>query len=203
MTNKDVNTEQRILEASRKVFTEKGLNGARMQEIADEAGINKALLHYYFRSKDKLFEAVFSEAFETLAPNIISILASDELFLDKIRIFVSSYIDLLIEHPLIPSFVLGELTHNPQRITELIKRFGINPEAFAIEVQNEIESGRIKPINAMHLIVNMLSMCVFPFAARPILQNILLENDDTLFNEFMLQRKTEVSEFIINAIKND
>lgn len=203
MTNKDENTEQRILTAARQVFTNKGLDGARMQEIADEAGINKALLHYYFRNKEKLFEAIFTEAVSTLLPNIIQALESKESFFDKIRIFTSQYVDLLVENPLIPSFVLNELTHHPQRIAKLIKDSGFNPMAFAIEIQQEIDSGRIKPVKPIHLIVNMLAMCIFPFAARPIIQNILLNNDEQLFQEFIQQRKTEVSDFIINAIKNE
>ena len=90
MSEKDSNTEQIILKAARKVFTHKGFDGARMQEIADEAGINKALLHYYFRSKDKLFEAIFKEVITTFFPRIISVLTSDLSLFEKITLFTDS-----------------------------------------------------------------------------------------------------------------
>lgn len=201
MTAKDINTEQKIVEAARAIFTAKGLDGARMQEIADEAGINKALLHYYFRSKEKLFDTIFSEALSALIPDIIQVLESKDAFFDKIRNFVNRYIDLLMSHPLLPGFVLNELTHHPDRISNLIKNSGINPQAFATEVQAEINKGNIIQLEPHHLLVNMLSMCIFPFVAKPILKTVLLNADEPDFQLFILQRKTEVSDFIINAIK--
>ncbi len=200
-TNKDTNTEQSILEAAKIVFVKKGMEGARMQEIADEAGINKAMLHYYYRSKDKLFEAVFKETFLKLVPNLIEIVKTDISLFDKIRIFVSNYIDIINENPLIPAFIIHELNRNPDRVVELIKSSGINPIFFINQVDKEIKEGIIEPVNPVHLIVNMLAMCIFPFVARPILQGVIFNENRQQYEKFIQERKKEVSEFIINSIR--
>jgi len=200
-TSKDTNTEESILEAAKIVFVKKGMEGARMQEIADEAGINKAMLHYYYRSKDKLFEAVFIETFLKLVPNLIEIVKTDISLFDKIRIFVGNYIDIINENPLIPAFIIHELNRNPDRVVELIQSSGINPIFFTNQVENEIKEGIIEPVNPVHLIVNMLAMCIFPFVARPILQGVIFNEDRQQYEKFIQDRKKEVPEFIINSIK--
>ncbi len=177
------------------------MEGARMQEIADEAGINKALLHYYFRSKDKLFTAVFKESVFKLFPNIVELLKSDIFLFDKIRLFVDNYIDIINANPLLPSFVIHELSRNPETVVEMIKSSGINPVYFVNQVQQEIEKGTIEPVHPLHLIVNMLAMCIFPFVAKPILQEVIFNQDQKKFDIFMQERKKEVSDFIINSIK--
>ena len=200
-TNKDTNTEQSILEAAKIVFIKKGMEGARMQEIADEAGINKAMLHYYYRSKDKLFEAVFKETFLKLVPSLIEIVKTDISLFDKIKIFVGNYIDIINENPLIPAFIIHELNRNPDRVVELIKSSGINPVFFINQVDKEIKEGIIEPVNPLHLIVNMLALCIFPFVARPILQGVIFNEDRHQYEIFIQDRKKEVYDFIINSIK--
>src|SRR5690606_40702738 len=108
-----MSTEEKIFEAAFKVFQSKGFTGARMQEIADEAGINKAMLHYFFRSKEKLFEAVFMKAFGKLAPQINEIFNSDDDLFEKIRKFTASYITFVIEYPFLPQFIIQEMNNNP------------------------------------------------------------------------------------------
>jgi len=197
----DLNTEQKILEAAKTVFIKKGLEGARMHEIADEAGINKALLHYYFRAKDKLFEAVFKDAFYKMVPNIVDLLKSETPLFTKIELFAENYIDIFIENPFVPGFILHELNRNPQRIVNLISNVGIDPPLFIQQINEEVEKGTINPVDPQQLIVNLLSMCVFPFAATPIIKNIIFENNSESFNEFLVSRKKEVPKFIINSIK--
>ena len=107
------NTEEEILNAAKEVFQQKGMAGARMQEIADKAKINKALLHYYYRSKQLLFEAVFKNAFRLLAPQIGKVLNDDTELFDKIRNFTDSYVSFVIKHPYLPNFVTQELNSNP------------------------------------------------------------------------------------------
>ncbi|MCF8369014.1 MAG: TetR/AcrR family transcriptional regulator [Bacteroidales bacterium] len=199
--DKDLNTEQRILIAAKKVFTEKGLEGARMQEIADEAGINKALLHYYYRTKNKLFEAIFKEAFDKMVPQVMDLLKTDLPLFDKINMFAEQYIDIFIENPFIPGFVLHELSRNPERIVDLISNMGIQPEVFILQIQQEIEKGTIKPIDPRQLIVNMLAMCIFPFVAKPILITLIFQGDLGAYLQFIKDRKKAVPEFIINSIK--
>ncbi len=201
MNDMDLNTEQKILAAAKKVFVEKGLEGTRMQEIADEAGINKALLHYYFRSKDKLFEGVFRDAFFRLMPTIVSVLKEDVPLFDKIRLFTEQYIEIFNENRHIPGFVLHELSRNPHRIVSLISSTGIRPEVFMKQVEEEVARGTIHPIDPRELVVNMLAMCIFPFVASPILNNILFRNDSEAYDAFIEKRKRTVPEFIINSIK--
>jgi len=203
MSDKDLNTEQKILEAARIIFIEKGFEGARMQEIADEASINKALLHYYYRSKDKLFESVFREAFFKLTPQIAELIKSETPLFEKIEKFSQQYIQVIRENPYIPGFVLHELSRNPDRMVSLISEMGIDPGIFVAQVNQEIEKGTIHPVSPLHLIINMLALCIFPFVAAPIVKNVFFQNNQLMFDQFLEQRKSEVPNFIINSIKKN
>jgi TetR/AcrR family transcriptional regulator len=194
-------TETAILDAARKVFVQHGFDGTTMQMISDESGINKALLHYYYRSKDRLFEAVFIEAFSKMIPNLMKIFTSESDLFDKIRSFVDAYISALLQYPQIPLFILHELKRNPDRIVELIKSTGINPDIILNFIKLEIKKGTITAIDPQQLLVNMMGLCIFPFAARPMIQGFLFKNDARAYEAFLEKRKKEVSEFIIKAIK--
>jgi len=194
-------TEKIILEAARKVFIQNGYEGTSTQHIADEAGINKALLHYYFRNKDRLFEAVFMEAFTKMIPNLFVILQTEMDFFEKIELFVDSYISALQQFPQIPLFILHELKRNPDRVVEMISSTGINPALFIALIEKEIRNGTIREIDPLHFLVNMLAMCIFPFAAKPMIQGFILKNDAQEYDRFIKARKKEVTSFIINAIK--
>src|SRR4051795_1256053 len=111
---KDLSTEEKILNAAKKVFLTKGLEGARMQDIADEAGINKALLHYYFRSKDKLFETIFLQVANEFLPKVFAILQSEDSLFKKIELFCAAYIDQEIETPYVPIFIIREMNRDPK-----------------------------------------------------------------------------------------
>ena len=200
MNVRHTDTEALILDAARKVFLENGFDGTTMQKIAEEAGINKALLHYYFRSKDRLFEAIFIEAFSRMIPNLLKVFASDAGFPDKIRSFVSIYIGALQQYPQIPLFILHELHRNPGRIIELIQSTGMNPDFVKNIISQEIKKGTIIDIDPVQLMVNMLAMCIFPFAARPMIQGFIFKNDAKAYELFLEKRKIEVAGFILKAI---
>jgi TetR/AcrR family transcriptional regulator len=201
MTEPETNTERQILNAAKTVFLRKGFDGARMQEIADEAGMNKALLHYYFRSKDKLFDAIFQEAFKQFLPRVSGIMVSDKPFFEKVWGFVESYIDMLLANPHLPIFILNELYRNPERLVNIFKESGIQPELFAQQIRKEVDAGNILPVDPRHFIVNMIGLCIFPFVGRPLLQGILFGNDADEYQKFLLQRKTDITLFIMNALK--
>jgi AcrR family transcriptional regulator len=203
MTDTDKNTEALILDAAKRVFLNKGFGGARMQEIADEAGINKALLHYYFRSKDKLFDAIFREAFMEFTPRIGELILSDKPFLEKIWGFVDVYIEMLLANPHVPIFVMSELHQNPQRLISIVQNSGIQPQVFFEQVRQEVDAGNIRPVNPHHLVVNLLALCIFPFAGRPVIEGFLFKNDQVVYDRFLQERKTEVTLFIMNALKPD
>lgn len=200
--DQDQSTEQKILVAAKQVFIEKGLAGARMQDIADRAGINKALLHYYFRSKDRLFEVIFLEAVQRFLPRVNILFESDQPLFEKIRDFIRTYIDMLIENPYLPSFVLHEL--HKQEPTEFLQRIwnGKQPaiHKFIEQVNKEAAAGIIKPVSPVNLMLNMVSMCIFPFVGKPMAKMVWQLNDKQ-FLQLMHERKTSVAEFVIDSIR--
>lgn len=199
---KPENTEQQILDAAKAIFQEKGMNGARMQEIADKAGINKAMLHYYYRSKQLLFEAVFKKAFALLAPQLNAILNDDSSIQDKIRNFTTDYISFILKHPYLPTFVIQELNRNPAFILKIQENEAFpNLDKFNAQVAKEVDAGLLKPIDGNQLFVHIVSLNIFPFVATPLI-NGFLKLSDKEFKTLMEQRKKEVSEFIINSIKS-
>jgi len=198
----DKGAEERILAAARKVFTTKGMAGARMQDIADEAGINKALLHYYFRDKDKLFEVVFMEEAQKFFPKINGIFNSDAPLFEKMENFVNEYIDEMLENPYLPWFVLNEVNRDPDQF--MYKIWGKDnlpkPGKFLEQIEREVKKGMIKRIHPMHLLMNLLSMTIFPFVAKPMItRNLHLT--DLHFKKIMEERRKEIPKFIIDAIK--
>ncbi|MEI6575749.1 MAG: TetR/AcrR family transcriptional regulator [Bacteroidota bacterium] len=196
-------SEEAILAAARKVFGIRGREGARMQEIADEAGINKALLHYYFRSKEKLFEIVFQEAFSKFARNVNELLRSEASFDQKIDSFIENYITLLIDNPYLPGFVIGEIGSNPERLLDFISSRGILLDSFQEQVSEEYQKGNIRKIDGKHLFVNIIALCVFPIIGRPILKGLFFSNDNSAFDTFLLTRQEEVKRFIHSSLRPD
>lgn len=198
---KTENTETEILIAAKEIFQQKGMAGARMQEIADKAKINKALLHYYYRSKQLLFEAVFKSAFSLLAPQLNKVLNDDSDLFEKIRKFTENYVSFVIKHPYLPNFVIQELNKNPEFVKKLRseKKFP-SIEKFKVQVSDAIIQGIIKPIEAEQLFINIISLNIFPFIGEPLLMT-LVNVDKESYNKILENRKTEVAEFIINSIK--
>ena len=195
----EASTEQLVLNAARNVFTQKGFDGARMQDIADEAGINKSLLHYYFRSKDKLFETIFKDALLTLLPPVVSILISDKPLFEKITHFTEQYIDILSKNPDIAGFVLHELKMHPHRLLDTLTQTGIDLRIIGNQLQQEAKAGNIRPVETTHFVANLISMCVFPFIARPIFMGLLGMGEEG-FDHFIEERKKIVSETMIRSL---
>ncbi len=193
-------TEALILDAARKVFLENGFDGSTMQQIANVSGINKALLHYYFRSKDRLFEAVFMEAFAKMVPNLFKIFTADIEFTEKIRGLVNAYMSALQAYPQIPQFILHELHRNPGRIIDLMHSTGLDPEIVMNIIRMELKKGNLVEMEPKQFMVNLLALCIFPFAARPMIQGFIFKNDAKAYEDFLEKRKTAVADFIINAI---
>lgn len=199
--NKDINTEKRILESARKIFHIKGLSGARMQEIADEARINKAMLNYYFRSKDKLFEAVFREAAGDFFPKVFQMVSLEAPLFEKIEKFVDGYLTFLQNNRCVPGFIISELSQNPERLKEFFLENKIKPpEKFLTEIKEAIERKEIIQIEPTMLILNILSLCIFPIVAKPIIETVFNINEEQ-YNQMIESRKKSIAQFVINAIK--
>jgi TetR/AcrR family transcriptional regulator len=202
-------TEQRILDAAHAVFLRSGTAGARMQEIADEAGVNKALLHYYFRSKDRLAEAVFQRVAIRLFPPLFSIMGSDLPLEDKVRRFVVHELDTLSASPFVPSYLISEINQHPERVRQLVKAatgleiHGVAMrmrDALQAQIDRRVADGTLRPIAAEQFIVNLLALCIFPFATRPLLATAL-GMDDAGYRAFIERRKAELPDFFLNALR--
>lgn len=194
-------TEEKIFNAARIVFQKKGFAGARMQEIADEAGINKAMLHYCFKNKQLLFEAVFMNAFSQLAPQVNEIFNSQEPVFDKIKRFTHSYISFVMQHPYLPAFIIQEMNNNPEFVLTFLNHENRpNPATLLFQIEKEIEDGIINPIQPKQLLLDIFSMTVFPFAAKMLVKGMIQISDEE-FNQMMEERKTSIAQQIINSIK--
>lgn len=180
---KDISTEERIKEAARVVFTKKGYAATRTRDIAEEAGLNLALLNYYFRSKEKLFHIVMEEKFEQFFGMIITLLNDSETTVkEKIAAVANDYIDLLLANPDLPIFVLSEIRNRPELFSNRIAGRLINSTFFK-------QLTALKPdINVFHLILNLLSMIIFPILAQPVI-NQIESLKDPAFKKFILERK--------------
>ena len=202
MTNsRNIPAEEKILDAAKRVFENKGMVGARMQEIADEAKINKSLLHYYYRSKQKLFEAVFKSAFNKLAPQINSILSAEQPIREKIKNFTFNYTSFMVKHPYLPNFILQELNRNPDFVKDLISNNNIpGMKKFNNQIKEAVDRKKIRPIEAEQLFINILALNIFPFVGAPLLKGFL-ETSDKEFKNILEKRKTQVADFIIQSIQ--
>ena len=198
----DRNTEALIIEAARKIFIQRGQAGARMQDIADEAGINKAMLHYYYRSKDKLFEIVFDEAIGKVIGSLGVVLMTPMPVLEKIPAIVANYIDALMDAPYLPMFVLIEFYQIPEMFLQRLRSQVLYPHImqFLEDVVKAGKEGTIKEVSPVQLFLNIISLSVFPFVARPMAQG-LLQLDNVQYNMILQDRKKVITEVIFAWIK--
>lgn len=205
----DGDAEQRILDAAHAVFLRHGTAGARMQEIADEAGVNKALLHYYFRSKERLAEAVFQRFATRIFAPLLALVDSDLPLADKVERVIHWELDNLMESPLLPGYIVSELHQNPARVAQFASLMtGVDIEQIAprmvetirCQIEEEVAAGRMRPIAPEHFIVNLISMCVFPFALKPLITMIFGFDDDG-FHQFVVQRRNNVGQFFLRALR--
>jgi TetR/AcrR family transcriptional regulator len=194
-------TEQKIFDAAHEVFVLKGMDGAKMQEIADRAGINKALLHYYYRSKEKLYEAVARKILGQAVPFVRQLIESEQPLEEKIRRFIDFYIGIISRNTFIPLFIVTEINKHPDRFFDhILPKELPKPTVFFQQVEAEIAAGRIRPVKPQHLLVNIISMCVFPFLGKPMLRIFLgLNAGETRL--LMEQRKAEVTEFVLSSLR--
>lgn len=193
----DISTEERIKAAARKVFHQKGFAGTRTRDIAEEAGINHAMLNYYFRSKEKLFEMVMMEAMAQFFKGVNLMLNDENTSLDeKIDLIVSNYVDLLLKEPELPTFILNEVRPNPQAFVEQnpIKE-ALTHSVLTRQYAEAVARGEITEPNLMQAILNVIGLVIFPFIAKPILTSIINIPEEQ-YKALMLQRKTLIPQWI-------
>jgi TetR/AcrR family transcriptional regulator len=189
-----INSEEKILRAAEEVFLRDGYSGSRMQDIADLAGINKALLHYYFRSKDKLFDKIFEKKAALIFPQMEELLHQNLPITELMCIFVERYFEILLENPYMPLFIISTINKaDNQSIIEKLP-FELNKKLMMI-LQNEIEMGKVKNVNPLHFIVSVFSMCAFPFMAKPMIMKMTNVSDEQ-FKQLMQNRIIEVQNYV-------
>lgn len=201
-----VNTEQRILNAAKLLFVQQGMDGTKMQDIADAAQISRTSLHYYFRNKQKLFEAVFHDQFNRFLPRVTKIMEQDVTFEERLGQFVDEYHALFLANPYLPNFMMSELNREPDKIIELFAGEGL----FSRRVREQVE-GELRHLNpsvqASHFILNLVSMCAFPFIAGPVVKEFLIttksETDKPdAFHLFMEERKKVIVDTLMCCINS-
>jgi TetR/AcrR family transcriptional regulator len=170
----DLSAEQKILAAARQEFCERGIDGGRMQAIADRAGVNKALLHYYFRTKEKLFEIIISELVTTIWDRINRELDATPRPANAravISTLVSAYINTFAKNPEYPLVLIQQLLHRdknvPLILNQVIKSLGDGPARLIMLLNSEIRAGRVRNIEPVHFIMNVIGMIMVTFFSRP------------------------------------
>jgi AcrR family transcriptional regulator len=199
----DATTEEKIIEAARKVFTQKGYSAARTRDIAEEAGLNLALLNYYFRSKEKLFDIIMLETLQQFMNGMKSLLSTENTSVEeKITTIVSNYIDMLTKQPDLPLFIFSEIKANPKKI---IAKMGIRDflmnSFFLKQFKEGVKAKRLPALDPLHFIMNIVGLTVFPFIGSQIIQSIGDINQEQ-FNKLMEERKKLIPTWIKAMIKN-
>jgi len=201
MAENERQTEEKIFEAATDVFLVKGMDGARMQDIANHAGINKALLHYYYRTKDRLFNAVFEKIAGKMFSKFAPIFDEKLSLEDKIRFFFKEHITFLQENPRLPAFILNELNRNPSRIKKLIRNVDINKlwQILSEQHSEDLKRYNITEESIPQLMTTIASISVFPFAARGVIEGIF-DKMGISFDKYLEERKEFAADFVIKAI---
>ena len=196
------NTEQQILDAAHDVFIEKGMQAAKMQDIADKAGIKRTVVNYYFRTKEKLYKKVARAIIQKALPMMMGVLNSDKPLEEKITAFVRNYINMAQLNPFMPGYIVNEVNRmGPEFIEEM---FDKKPDIsiFIAHLEREMDAGNIVRTNPHQIMLHMISMCLFPFVGKKMF--MLMSGLDTAETNALLEaRKTEVPRMIMAGIRPD
>ncbi len=198
----DSKSKKKILESARQEFISRGYAGARMQAIANAAGINKAMLHYYFKNKESLFNLVFDDAFNAFVPKVHAIFSGEAPAVDKLCSYVEAHVELLLQKPDLPVFIVHEIHRDPDRFFSnfLSKMPGPPPFAsFMGQLMQEMSEGKIRQMDPRLVWMNVMGMTVFPFVAAPLLSRILLTDSET-YQSLLKERVDSIQQFIKSSL---
>jgi AcrR family transcriptional regulator len=196
-TRKDISTEEKIKAAAKNIFTQKGFAATRTRDIAGEAGINLALLNYYFRSKQKLFDIIMLENFRQFIHGIVVEVVQENAPMEqKLEKIVTAYIDFISLNPDLPFFILNELRNKPSAITASLNiEISEIRNSFFKQLQQGDKKSKTPPMEPFHFVANLIGLIIFPFVGKPILQRVT-NVSDAKFNAFMQERKKLVPVWI-------
>ena len=187
-STQEAGTEARILRAAEEVFLRDGYDGARMQVIAETAGINKALLHYYSRSKEKLFEQIMLRLLSQFLPQVTAAFTADMSAHQRMEAFVGAYLNLLRSNPQLPLFILHSLNRHPEFVAYVPRNLY---EVIAGFLKQEMGAGNIRRVDPDQFLLSILGMCIFPFVARPMAMHMMHKTEDE-YNALLNKRKAEI-----------
>lgn len=197
---RDLSTETKIKDAAKRIFITNGFNGCTSREIANEAGINVALLNYYFKSKGQLFDIIISSVLKDFTLSIIDVLKNNMSLINKVRILIEKEYEFLSKHPEIPNFIINELGKKDKNFFECLD---IAEEFHKTKIFQEVldaqTSGEMRKIDLVSLMLLMMSNCHFPFMAKPMIKTIN-SLEDAQYNEHLMVHKQYVSEMLINYL---
>lgn len=198
----ETDTREKILAAAHTVFVRNGVAAARTQEIADEAGVNKALIHYYFRTKEELARAVIAQVHMQILPQAFRILVDPARTVErKVRDVVDFELDTFSKHPYLPGFVASEMFTNPQMIAGLMERAGPPPfDVLQAQLDAAADEGRIRPVRAKQFVLSLLGAMVFPFVLKPMFDRQILPHPGG-FASFIEERKRTLADFFLAALR--
>ena len=191
-------TEKLIKDTARDIFFQKGRLSATTQEIADEAGVNRALIHYYFRSREQLLQTVFQEAVNEIRGTVSEIFKTDAPFKTKISRYLDAFINHNVKYPYIQNFIVTEITSDPEKEKEYMKSKRERMfKTIMPELEKEIREGKMAPIKFEHFMTNLTSLCSYPMVAKPILQR-MFGFDDKSYRNFLKERKAIIYRMLFN-----
>lgn len=197
---KELSTEDKILDAARRIFVAKGFNGCTSREIAQEAGMNVALVNYHFKSKGNLFDIIVSSVLKDFSLSLFDVMKSDMSLMHKTRIMIEKEYEFLAKHPEIPSFIIGELGKKDKNFFDCLHFSELFQEANILtQIQEAQESGEMIRIDFVSIMLLVMSNCHFPFMAKPMIQTIH-SIDDSAYKEHLMIHKQYVTEMIVNYL---
>jgi AcrR family transcriptional regulator len=193
MNEREPDAKERILEAAEAEFLAKGYDRSRMQAIADRAQINKAMLHYHFRTKDELFAQIFKNKAGLLFPKVTATLRTQSDFIASTCDFVDSYFGMLIQNPFLPAFLLQVSANHLELLEQVAIEF---PRKYVVAFEAAAKKKAIRPHDARQFIVSLLGMCVMPFVGKNLIKcNLDLDDDD--YGELLSKRAEEIKRYVV------
>lgn len=191
------------MKAAVQIFHKKGLHGTRMQMIADEAGVSKSMLHYYFIDKETLYDRVFELTMKNIFPKVNAILVSELPLFQKIAVFMNTYTDVLYENYFSTSFIISEMAVNTERVIEhMVTGAGFDIKVLQKQLDEEYRKKKIRKTDIRVLLINMISLCVFPFIAIEVQLKRYGLNRDQYF-ELLEKRKAIITEMVISSVHRE
>ncbi|MDR1543823.1 MAG: TetR/AcrR family transcriptional regulator [Prevotellaceae bacterium] len=205
MNNSELNTEQIILAAAEAEFLEKGYGNAKTVGIAARASVSHSMLHYYFRTKEQLFQKIFKEKVETITQMFSGIFEQNRAFEEVIRSFVETQFNFLMQNQRLPQFVISEIILNKNNRQWAIETLfpQIFPIYCALEkmLNDEISKGTIRRISIRDLTLNIISINIAVFVALPVVKEAFQLNDSEVLDNFLVQKREINVQFILNALR--